>query len=93
VARLLSYSVPAAPALGKPAGYSDNSLVQFAQNLTGKFLLVHSTCADNVHFQNAIAFVDGLIEASKVSRPPTTPTAASAAATTACTYSAKRRRL
>ena len=48
-----------------PAGYDQNSPVQFAQNLKGKFLLVHGTGDDNVHFQNSIAFVDALVKADK----------------------------
>ena len=48
-----------------PSGYDDNSPVQFAQNLKGKYLLVHGTGDDNVHFQNSIAWVDAMIKADK----------------------------
>lgn len=48
-----------------PGGYDDNSPVQFAQQLKGKYLLVHGTGDDNVHFQNSIAWVDAMIKANK----------------------------
>jgi dipeptidyl-peptidase-4 len=48
-----------------PGGYDDNSPVNFAKQLKGKFLLVHGTGDDNVHFQNSIAFVDALIAADR----------------------------
>jgi len=48
-----------------PAGYDDNSPVQHAAKLKAKFLLVHGTGDDNVHFQNSVAFSDALIAANK----------------------------
>ncbi|TGE20607.1 S9 family peptidase [Hymenobacter aquaticus] len=48
-----------------PGGYDDNSPVQFAQQLKGRYLLVHGTGDDNVHFQNSIAWVDALVKANK----------------------------
>jgi dipeptidyl-peptidase-4 len=48
-----------------PGGYDDNSPVQFADQLKGKFLLVHGTGDDNVHFQNSVAFTDALVKANK----------------------------
>lgn len=47
------------------AGYDDNSPVKHASKLKGKFLLVHGTGDDNVHFQNAVAMEDALIAANK----------------------------
>ncbi|GAB3827376.1 S9 family peptidase [Hymenobacter jeollabukensis] len=47
------------------AGYDDNSPVQFANLLKGKYLLVHGTGDDNVHFQNSVAFTDALVKANK----------------------------
>jgi dipeptidyl-peptidase 4 len=46
-------------------GYDDNSPVQFANLLKGKYLLVHGTGDDNVHFQNSVAFTDALVKANK----------------------------
>ncbi len=47
------------------SGYDDNSPVTHASKLKGKFLLVHGTGDDNVHFQNAVAMEDALITANK----------------------------
>lgn len=48
-----------------PSGYDDNSPINHASKLKGKFLLVHGTADDNVHFQNAVDFTDALIKAGK----------------------------
>lgn len=44
------------------SGYDDNSPVNFAQLIKGKYLLVHGTADDNVHAQNAFEMVDALVE-------------------------------
>ena len=48
-----------------PSGYDDNSPINFAKDLKGKFLLVHGTGDDNVHFQNSVLFSEALIQANK----------------------------
>lgn len=45
--------------------YADTSLVVAAGNLHGSLLLVHGTSDDNVHFQNSIQMVEGLLKAGK----------------------------
>jgi dipeptidyl-peptidase-4 len=49
-----------------PKGYERTSLVKAAKNLHGRLLLVHGTYDDNVHPQNAWAFIDELIKAGKM---------------------------
>lgn len=48
-----------------PAGYDDNSPINYADRLTGNYLLVHGTGDDNVHFQNAVDMVTALEKANK----------------------------
>lgn len=48
-----------------PQGYDDNSPTQYANLLKGKFLLIHGTADDNVHFQNALVFSEALIQHKK----------------------------
>lgn len=48
-----------------PDGYNDNSPLQMLDNLEDKFLLIHGTADDNVHFQNTVDLVRGLNEAGK----------------------------
>lgn len=47
------------------SGYDDNSPTTYANLLKGKYLLIHGTADDNVHFQNAIEFSEALIQNKK----------------------------
>ncbi|MGB3463902.1 MAG: S9 family peptidase [Cyclobacteriaceae bacterium] len=55
--------------LGKPqdnpSGYDDNSPNTHVEKLEGKFLLIHGTGDDNVHFQNAVTLQNRLIDEGK----------------------------
>ena len=46
-------------------GYDENSPINFAKDLKGKYLLVHGMADDNVHFQNTVEWIDALIAANK----------------------------
>ena len=48
-----------------PKGYDNNSPINFAEGLKGKFLLVHGSGDDNVHYQNSMDFVESLVQADK----------------------------
>jgi dipeptidyl aminopeptidase/acylaminoacyl peptidase len=48
-----------------PAGYDDNSPLNFADRLTGKLLLIHGTGDDNVHAQNSYEMAKALVKADK----------------------------
>ena len=47
-----------------PEGYEATSLIKRAKNLHGRLMIVHGTYDDNVHIQNAYAFMDELIKAN-----------------------------
>ena len=48
-----------------PAGYDENSPINYAEKLQGNFLLVHGTGDDNVHVQNTFRMINALIEKNK----------------------------
>ncbi|MGA7168555.1 MAG: alpha/beta fold hydrolase [Candidatus Sulfotelmatobacter sp.] len=48
-----------------PAGYRESDVTSSAANLHGALLIAHGTGDDNVHFQNTVQMVNGLINAGK----------------------------
>ena len=47
------------------SGYDDNSPINYASQLKGKFLLIHGSGDDNVHVQNSMQMMEALIQANK----------------------------
>ena len=47
------------------SGYDDNSPINYADQLTGKLLLIHGSGDDNVHVQNSMRMAEALIQADK----------------------------
>ena len=45
-----------------PKGYDDNSPINHVSKIKGKFLIIHGTADDNVHFQNSVMMVDKMVE-------------------------------
>ncbi|POY34837.1 S9 family peptidase [Solitalea longa] len=48
-----------------PSGYDDNSPINYADKLKGKYLIIHGTFDDNVHFQNSAEMSLALIKKNK----------------------------
>lgn len=47
------------------AGYDDNSPINHVSKLKGKYLLVHGSADDNVHYQNTMEMTNALVNANK----------------------------
>ena len=45
-------------------GYDDNSPINHVSEIRGKYLLIHGTADDNVHFQNSVQMVKALVKAN-----------------------------
>ncbi len=48
-----------------PSGYDDNSPINHVSKIKGKYLLIHGTGDDNVHFQNSVEMTTALVKANK----------------------------
>lgn len=51
--------------LENASGYDDNSPINFAERLEGKYFIVHGSGDDNVHYQNAMEMINSLVKANK----------------------------
>jgi dipeptidyl-peptidase-4 len=48
-----------------PSGYDDNSPINHVKKLKGKYLLIHGSADDNVHYQNTMEMSQALVNANK----------------------------
>ena len=46
-------------------GYDQNSPINFVKQLKGKYLLVHGSGDDNVHYQNTMEMINAMVAANK----------------------------
>lgn len=46
------------------SGYDDNSPINFTDRIKGKYLIIHGTADDNVHFQNATQMITALVKSN-----------------------------
>lgn len=47
------------------SGYDDNSPINHVNKLRGKYLLIHGSADDNVHYQNTMEMINALVNANK----------------------------
>lgn len=47
------------------SGYDENSPINFVKLLKGKYLLIHGSGDDNVHYQNTMEMINALVKADK----------------------------
>ncbi|MCX8020270.1 MAG: S9 family peptidase [Chitinophagaceae bacterium] len=47
-----------------PKGYDENSPIYFTDSIRGKYLIIHGTADDNVHFQNATQMISALVKSN-----------------------------
>lgn len=43
-------------------GYADNAPINFVKNIKGKYLIIHGTADDNVHFQHAAMMINEMVK-------------------------------
>ena len=48
-----------------PDGYDTNSPINHVEKLEGKYMLVHGSADDNVHYQNTMEMINALVDANK----------------------------
>ena len=46
-------------------GYDDNSPINYVEKLKGKYLLIHGSADDNVHYQNTMLMINAIVNANK----------------------------
>lgn len=47
-----------------PNGYDENSPINFVKNIKGKYLIIHGSADDNVHYQNTMEMINALTKAN-----------------------------
>ena len=47
-----------------PKGYDENSPINFTNLIKGRYLIIHGTADDNVHFQNSVEMIKALVKSN-----------------------------